>query len=115
MQQDTFRTRFFYQTRNLCSVPTFALHQGNYERLWIMRLEIGGLVSKPGITDGTRLIECVLKSLPILCRVDNRLNRRCVKVQTVDGLVAHGVDHLAVHSVKVRLNLIHIDYRSRHD
>ena len=48
-------------------------------------------------------------SLALLWRVDDGLDRRCVEVKAVDGLVAHGVEYLAVHSIEMSLYLVHVD------
>ena len=54
-------------------------------------------------------------SLSLLWRVDDGLDRRCVEVKAVDGLVAHGVEYLAVHSIEMSLYLVHVDDRRGYD
>ena len=52
-----------------------------------------------------------MRFLEVLWRVDDGLNRRCVKVKTVNGFFTHGVENLSVHSIEVSLYLVHVDDR----
>ena len=47
-------------------------------------------------------------SLPILWRVDDGLDRRCVEVKAVDGFVAHYVEHLLVLGGEALARLLHV-------